>query len=98
MRAGKRAVGREFLIEKVIVKRIPFFVKWKKSGWSIEKNDNAGEWNSRLADEAGLIPRCCSVSHFGCCIKNRRQSADGIPTKKEENLLFYIGTEMSSLQ
>ena len=43
--------------KKVIVKRIPFFVKWKKSGWSIEKNDNAGEWNSRLADEAGLIRR-----------------------------------------
>ena len=59
MGAEERAAGREFLIdlEKVIVKRIPFFVKWKKSGWSIEKNDNAGEWNSRLADEAGLIRR-----------------------------------------
>ena len=47
--------------ERVSVCGIPFFVKWKKSGWSIEKNDNTGEWNSRLADEAGFIPRCCCI-------------------------------------
>ena len=46
---------------RVSVCGIPFFVKWKKSGWSIEKNDNTGEWNSRLADEAGFIPRCCCI-------------------------------------
>ena len=57
----RQPASTESGFERVNVCGIPFFVKWKKSGWSIEKNDNTGEWNSRLADEAGFIPRCCCI-------------------------------------